>query len=73
MSFRISLFVQAISGLVGREVAIHSIIPVPRNADQFVVASRSNTVAIMNTQGQVSSFAQTVWATFFGRMRVFGF
>ncbi|VDP88700.1 unnamed protein product [Echinostoma caproni] len=44
---------KAISGLVGREVAIHSVIPVPRNADQFVVASRSNTVAIMNMQGQV--------------------
>ncbi|THD24954.1 WD40 repeat-containing protein SMU1 [Fasciola hepatica] len=44
---------KAISGLVGREVAIHSVIPVPRNADQFVVASRSNIVAIMNMQGQV--------------------
>ncbi|CAH8507805.1 unnamed protein product [Heterobilharzia americana] len=44
---------KAISGLVGHEVSIHSIHLMPRNADQFVVASRSNTVAIMNMQGQI--------------------
>ncbi|VDL24169.1 unnamed protein product [Hymenolepis diminuta] len=44
---------KTISGLVGREVPILSVQPMPRNADQFVVCSRSNTIAIMNMQGQV--------------------
>ncbi|CAH8526851.1 unnamed protein product [Schistosoma margrebowiei] len=44
---------KAISGLVGHEVSIHSVHLMPRNTDQFVVASRSNTVAIMNMQGQI--------------------
>lgn len=50
------LVFQTISGLVGREVPILSVQPMPRNADQFIVCSRSNTIAIMNMQGQVSLF-----------------
>ncbi|BHF63683.1 hypothetical protein AAHC03_04594 [Spirometra sp. Aus1] len=44
---------KAISGLVGREVPVQCVQPMPRNTEQFVVCSRSNTVAIMNMQGQV--------------------
>ncbi|KAH9283797.1 WD40 repeat-containing protein SMU1 [Echinococcus granulosus] len=44
---------KTISGLVGREVPILSVQLMPRNADQFIVCSRSNTIAIMNMQGQV--------------------
>ncbi|KAL3312578.1 Serine/threonine-protein kinase smu1 [Cichlidogyrus casuarinus] len=44
---------KTVSGLVGREVPIQAVLPMPRNADQFLVCSRSNTVVLMNTQGQV--------------------
>ncbi|KAK4469756.1 hypothetical protein MN116_007276 [Schistosoma mekongi] len=44
---------KTVSSLLGREVPIHSIILFPQDPDHFLVGSRSNTVAVMNIQGQV--------------------
>ncbi|CAH8507654.1 unnamed protein product [Heterobilharzia americana] len=44
---------KTVSSLLGREVAIHSIFLFPQDSDHFLVGSRSNTIAVMNLQGQI--------------------